>query len=213
MTALTPAHLLDTETLDRTLKDKDVPKRIARTLPLNRRWVADVASDRVADALKEWLGEDLSDDVMAGYAKFKDVRQAATDSLTTPDETKLVELGEHTVKSSHPFSVEVSCEEKHLAEVEAEVTLQLTVPIAAVSVQDGAITAVRLGGGWALSVELAVEGQKVTGYDRELKLEREFRVHVQVARKPAAEGTEQPTRFVPVPVDHTELKARPNVSM
>jgi hypothetical protein len=115
---------------------------------------AAVAGKTIVDAIPALLRLDVGRLLAGAWKKCAELQKYGDPKAYPPDETVLVELAEHTIRSSHRPHVDVMVGESRVQRIDFDLELTLAIKGAVLTVRDGKIRAVSVGsckGGGELS--------------------------------------------------------------
>lgn len=125
------------------------------------RW--DVVGNVLVDKLAELLNVKLVDVLVLAWKKYDALAEYADPSRHPPQETALVPLAEHTIRSQHHPYLEVLVDNRPVGRLTFDVTLALTLRGFLLQIQDAKITAIQTGscqGSASVALEKAVIYEK-----------------------------------------------------
>lgn len=95
--------------------------------------------------LEDALDMDLLEILLSGWKKYRGLQQYRDRSKYPPNQTSLVPLGKHTLKSAHKPSVDVMADEVLLARVTLDVALSLEIEGLILAIRDARIREIAAG--------------------------------------------------------------------
>jgi len=101
--------------------------------------------DIIVDKIAELVDIKLVDVLMAAWKKYQLLEKYADRSRYGPEETLLVPLAEHTVKSEHHPYLEILFREHPVGKLVFDVTLELKLQGITLKIQDATIKAIQTG--------------------------------------------------------------------
>jgi hypothetical protein len=104
-----------------------------------------VLINNVADKLKDALAVDLDQVLVAAWSKHKALAADLEESRKAKEETILVPLADHTIRSTHSPSVEVMVNDRRVAAFKFSANVLLRIQGAVLKLQAGQITGVEAG--------------------------------------------------------------------
>lgn len=134
--SLRPEHL--EEALDAKQLMQKISKQ-AREL----RWAS--VQGAILEKVPELLNVKMTDVLLGAWKKFKMLQKYADRERYTPEETILVPLADHTVKSEHHPYVEILVGEQPIQKIAFDVSFELTLHGFVLSIQDAAIKGIQTG--------------------------------------------------------------------
>lgn len=120
-------------------KIKELMKREARAIRWP--WVRDLVAEKARDV----LNLNVVDVLAEAWKKYAEIEKYADRQKYGPEESILVPLAEHTVKSKHHPYVEILLHEKPLGRVEFDLDFSLTLEGFVLKIQDGIIREIQTG--------------------------------------------------------------------
>lgn len=118
---------------------KESVKREARAIRWP--WVRDLVAEKGQDVLNLNVVEVLAE----AWKKYAEIEKYADRQKYGPEESVLVPLVEHTVKSKHHPYVEILLHEKSMGRVEFDLEFSLTLEGFVLKIQDGIIREIQTG--------------------------------------------------------------------
>ena len=115
-------------------------------------WTATIQA--IATKLPDLLGIDVGKVLVGGWKKSEELRRYADPEQYPPDETMLVELIQHSIRSSHAPHLDFMSRDTQVSRIDFELDMKLDV--------DGAVLTIRDGQIWALSVGTCVASGELT---------------------------------------------------
>lgn len=109
----------------------------------NIRW--DLVSDVLVEKLAELLNVKLVDVLVLAWTKYDALAEFADPVRHPPQETDLVPLAEHTVRSQHQPYLEVLMDNRPVGRLTFDVTVALTLRGFLLQIQDAKIRAIQTG--------------------------------------------------------------------
>jgi hypothetical protein len=104
-------------------------------------WVRDLVAEKSCDV----LNLNVVDVLAEAWKKYAEIEKYADRQKYGPDESILVPLAEHTVKSKHQPYVEILLHEKPIGRVEFDLEFTLTLDGFVLKIQDGIIREIQTG--------------------------------------------------------------------
>jgi hypothetical protein len=104
-------------------------------------WVRDLVADKARDV----LNLNVVDVLAEAWKKYAEIEKYADSQKYGPEESILVPLAEHTVKSKHHPYVEILLHEKPIGRVEFDLEFSLTLEGFVLKIQDGIIREIQTG--------------------------------------------------------------------
>jgi hypothetical protein len=132
-----------------------------------------VVEERLVDALREALDDNLADLLLGGWRSHHALMEAARATAGSPGAEEVVELAQHTVRVSESPSVDIEVEGVRLATVHAELHLAFAVVEAVGVVRDGRLLAVRTMP-MTVDADLSVQGVPIAHEHATLDLRGEI---------------------------------------
>ena len=108
----------------------------------------------IATKLPDLLGIDVGKVLVGGWKKSEELRRYADPEQYPPDETMLVELIQHSIRSSHAPHLDFMIRDTQVSRIDFELDMELDV--------DGAVLTIRDGKIWALSVGTCLASGELT---------------------------------------------------
>ena len=99
----------------------------------------------IGSKIGEVLNTGIDDVLLASWKKYRGFQEYADPAKHPPEETILVPLAEHTIKSAHRPHVDLKIKDMQVASIELDVHLALKLEGVVLRVQDGKIRDVRAG--------------------------------------------------------------------
>lgn len=124
------------------------------------------AFGEIAGKIPDLLAIDPSKLLVGTWAKGKEFQQYADPEKYPPDETILVKLARHTIRSAHEPKVEVMANDVLVDTVDFELSMAITIEGAVLKIRGGKIHEVALGECTA-SGELSCEGHSLSKRESE----------------------------------------------
>jgi hypothetical protein len=119
---------------------------IAETITRNFSHLSTAAAVRAIVAkIPELLRVDVESLLVGAWKKYAELQRYRDAATYPPDETVLVELAEHTIRSSHTPYLDIMVGESRLHRIEFQLDLELVIKGAVLTVRDGRIWAVSVG--------------------------------------------------------------------
>ncbi len=101
------------------------------------------ARDEIANQVEGLLDGSVLDVLAFGWNKYQALRKYADRKKYSPDETFLVSLAKHTVRSSYNPYVEVLVDDKSVGRVDFSINVELTLEGVILCIRDGRIKKIR----------------------------------------------------------------------
>src|SRR3990172_9593095 len=86
-----------------------------------------IFTKQIHDRLEDALDMDLFEILLSGWKKYRNLQQYRDRTKYPPNQTSLVPLGKHTIKSVHKPTVDVMADEVLLGRVAFDVALSLEI--------------------------------------------------------------------------------------
>lgn len=106
---------------------------------------AATAGKTIVEMIPELLRVDVGGLLAAAWKKCAELQKYRDAKTYPPDETVLVELAQHTIRSSHSPHVDVVVGESRVQRIDFDLELTLDIDAAVLTVRDGKIWAVSVG--------------------------------------------------------------------
>ncbi len=106
---------------------------------------AAVAGKTIVQMIPELLRVDVGTLLASAWKKCAELQKYRDSKTYPPDETVLVELAQHTIRSSHSPHLDVMVGESRVQRIDFDLELTLDIEAAVLTVRDGKIWAVSLG--------------------------------------------------------------------
>lgn len=146
------------------LKDGDVslrPERVEEALGSAKELKQKISKQAVRGAILEKVPEllnvNVSEILVAAWKKYKMLQKYADRERYAPEETILVPLADHTVKSEHHPYVEILVGEHPIGKITFDVSFELTLHGFVLRIQDATIKEIQTGT-WEGKGAIALEG-------------------------------------------------------
>jgi hypothetical protein len=133
-----------------------------------------IEPQRLADALHAMLDVDLFKLFVGAWRQLLKVQQAVKKSVGPPAAEQQVDLPRHEVAGKLKPRLVLNLAGVDFADVDFEIALSVSILSARLTIEGGALTAVRFGDTKG-TLKLACEGTPIHEYSRELKLLAEYR--------------------------------------
>ena len=153
--------------------------------------MADGVSSEVMEKLHDVLDVDIADIILEGWGKYKELLQYRDRTRYPPDQTILLPLAHHEIRSVHKPYVDVLLDDKPIGRVTFTVDLRLTFDGVVLVIRDAAIWEVKAGtceGRGALSCgDVALVDKRIVRFDLpgRIKLPNGFPIPGGAAGEPA----------------------------
>ena len=108
----------------------------------------------IAKKVPDLLRSDVGEVLVGGWKKSEELRRYADPEQYPPDETVLVELIQHSIRSSHAPHLDFMIRDMQVSRVDFELDMNIDV--------DGAVLTIRDGKIWALSVGTCMASGELT---------------------------------------------------
>jgi len=104
-----------------------------------------IFTKQIHDRLEDALDMDLFEILLSGWKKYRNLQQYRDRTKYPPNQTSLVPLGKHTIKSVHKPTVDVMADEVLLGRVAFDVALSLEIEGLILAIRDARIREVAAG--------------------------------------------------------------------
>jgi hypothetical protein len=125
----------------------------------------DAVSDVLAQKVLETLDVPLLDILLPAWKKYREVEEFADPAKYPSEDTYLVSLAEHTIKSEHHPCVEILFKGATISRIDFTLTVELTLEGFVLQIQGGRIKAIRTG---------TIKGQGSLALESTIVLEKDF---------------------------------------
>jgi hypothetical protein len=127
------------------------------------------AAEQILALVATVLDRRLVDLLASGWRKWEQLSDAARRTLLAPGQVEIVELIDHEISSIQRPSVDVIYDRRRVAQIAAEVAVNIDVHAATAVVEDGRLSALRSGHA-DLDARMSIEGIVVVEAERQLEL-------------------------------------------
>ncbi len=104
-----------------------------------------VALSEITKKIEDLLDISVTDIMVSAWKKYGELQKYADSKLYSPDETFLVSLTEHTIKSEHHPHVEVLVNEKSIGKIHFDVSISLSLKGIILKIKGGRIQEILTG--------------------------------------------------------------------
>lgn len=168
---------LDPAALRRALSEHNVLDAVGGKLSRLTADGREAANDALASAAEGLLDLDVGNVLIYAWRTQKRLADAARETLRAPGRKDVVQLASHQITSTHYPAVDLMVDDVRVHTFHFQLDLTLTIDVAAVTVQNGRLVAVKAGDGSA-SGTLTL---KMPGGDKELlHRERKIDLHLTI---------------------------------
>ena len=183
----------DTETWRAQLDSSPGFEGLAATLAGRTDTMGSTATlQAIATKLPDLLGIDIGQVLVGGWTKSEELRRYADPNRYPPDETMLVELIQHSIRSSHAPHLDFMIRDTQMSRIDFELEVKLDV--------DGAVLTIRDGKIWALSVGTCVASGELTCEGHSIMAKKSEPIEI-----PGTYALAQPVQIAPPPESPHEM--------
>ena len=150
------------------------------------------ALQEIAKKVPDLLRIDVGKVLVGGWKKSEELRRYADPEQYRPDETILVELIEHSIRSSHAPHLDFLIRDTQVSRIDFELDMKIDV--------DGAVLTIRDGKIWALSVGACVASGELTCEGRSIMKKKSEPLEF-----PGSYELAQPVQIAPLPDAQHEM--------
>ncbi len=139
----------------------------------------EAADDALASAAEDLLDLDIGDVLIYAWRTQKRLADAAGQTLRAPGRKEVVQLASHQVTSTYYPAVDLKVDDVRVHTFHFQLDLVLTIDVAAVTIQDGRLVAVKAGDGSAAgTLTLKMPGGDTELLHRERQFDLRLTIHV-----------------------------------
>ncbi|SRR6266567_491153 len=125
----------------------------------------DVVSDLLMDRVMEMSDIPMAKILMAAWKKYREIEKFADPKAYPPEDTELVSLVEHTVRSEHNFSLEILFRSVRVKAIDFTVATELSLEGLVLRIKGGRVMAIEAGN---------VKGKASLAMDSRIVVEKPF---------------------------------------
>lgn len=181
----------DTTRIRRLLSEHDIVSKCGDGLARLTRQGREAVEEQLASATTGLLDLDLGDLLIYGWRTRERLLKAACQTRQVPGRREVVQLGSHRITSAHNPTVELLIDGVKVHTFRFELTAIFDIEVAALVVQDGLLTALKVGDGaitCTLTLQMPGGDAELVNRQRKINLHLIINIGHGIPLLPAADG-------------------------
>lgn len=142
-------HLKEKELTDTKRSDFEATKKVATIKEKLKKESKDVrwslVSDEMTNKILDLLNIKIKDILVGAWDKSKEIKRYLNKDACSPDETILVSLAEHTIRSEHKPSLELLLNDKPIGDIDFTISIALHLNGIILKIEGGQIRQIHTG--------------------------------------------------------------------